>query len=127
MFNLYIEIVILAISADYQLVSGFSGAVRLCPGSNNKEQSDHVFQKRAVFTPHPANLPGVRFGPQNGSFSSETCRITQSAASWCAKPILVPVNPLDVQGLARPIVTNLCFCILVVLYIVRLRYYSVNC
>jgi hypothetical protein len=44
-----------------------------------------------------------------GSVRFQNRSITRQAASWRTKPVPVPVNPLVVPGLARPVGSNLRF------------------
>jgi len=60
----------------------------------------------------PVNLPVVQgLDHKNRSVRFWTRPRTWPAATWRAQPGPVPVNPRDLPGLARPVGSNLWFCV----------------
>ena len=71
-----------------------------------------------------ASGPGL--DRKNGSVRFQNRPKTRHADSWRAKPGPVPVNPRVSPGLARPIGSNLQFCVSGFIFMVAFRYATVN-
>ena len=72
----------------------------------------------------PASSPGT--DQKDGSVRVQNRPKTRPAVSWRAKPGPVPVNLRVLPGLAKPVGSNLRFCVSGISFMVAFRYPTVN-
>jgi len=87
-------------------------------------QIHSIWASKCISKPVLATGPGL--DRKNGSVWFQTRPKTRPTDSWRAKPGPVPVNLRASQGLARPVRSNLRFCVSGFTFMVAFRYATAN-